>query len=89
MKKFVVAGEPFTAQCTAYGLPAITISWTFNDEVVEETVPIDFPYNPETNSIKATIQIAAVTFSDDGIYVCIHSAESALASSIILDVYGS
>ena len=44
MKKFVVAGEPFTAQCTAYGLPAITISWTFNDEVVEESVPNDFPY---------------------------------------------
>ena len=83
-------GDNLTISCTTIGIPAPTISWTFNGQVLQ-TDHIIMKYQ---RRVVATLQIVDAQFpEDDGVYVCtgsntyggITNSSSATVAVVVLE----
>ena len=77
----MVVGETAELQCTAFGVPAPSISWETQGTVLRSGEHINIIEGESTGNISiSTLTISDVALSDDGQFTCV--ADNGVGSAV-------
>jgi hypothetical protein len=67
--KNVIEGDPFQLECVAWGLPAVTVTWSQGETPIEAD-GVRVVLKNSTYAENATLRVEKAEFTDEAIYTC-------------------